>query len=122
MIQDYFQKEIERLGKALQSAISRFTGANPDIDLIEIDAFIQSSGKLSELYSETDIDTFRELNNQLILNASTKLNLIEFFYGMCLNGDSKRRELNKQKCLAILENTDTISLKTMQIKQELERN
>lgn len=122
MIQDYFQKEIERLGKALQSAISRFTGANPDIDLIEIDAFIQSSGKLSELYSETDIDTFRELNNQLILNASTKLNLIEFFYGMCLNGDPKRRELNKQKCLAILENTDTISLKTMQIKQELERN
>lgn len=122
MIQDYFQKEIERLGKALQSAISRFTGANPDIDLIEIDAFIQSSGKLSELYSETDINIFRDLNNQLILNASTKLNLIEFFYGMSLHGEPERRELNKQKCLAILENTDTISLKTMQIKQELERN
>lgn len=122
MIQDYFQKEIERLGKALQSAISRFTGINPDIDLIEIDAYIQSSGKLSELYSETDIDTFRDLNNQLILDATTKLNLIEFFYGMYLHGDIQRRELNKQKCLTILENTDTISLKTMQIKEKLEKN
>ncbi|MCO5260411.1 MAG: hypothetical protein M9916_09730 [Crocinitomicaceae bacterium] len=121
MIKDFFQQEIERLGKAVQAVVGKFTSINPDFDSTEICVLIQANGNLNALYAETDLDKFAQLVNEPVVSSKTKLDLIKLFYELSINGDIENRELNRKKCLITLDHSDIISFETLHIKQALEK-
>lgn len=119
MQQDYIKREIEILGKVLAFILSKFFGKNGDINFVDLENEIQTSENLSNLYSATNIENFKQLLKELNIDMNTRINLILFFFNIYKR--NSENEINKEKCLVLLDELDTVTFEMIQILSELKK-
>lgn len=119
MQQDYIKREIEILGKVLAFILSKFFGKNGDINFVDLENEIQTNENLSNLYNTTNIENFKQLLKELNIDINTRINLILFFFN--IYKQTPENEINKEKCLILLEELDTVTFEMIQIVNELKK-
>lgn len=120
MLTDTMRKELDTIGKMVRALMTKFLGKSDEFNATSFQMDIQANNNLNQLYHTTDLDGFRRIILALNVDEHLRLSLIHFFYRLHLTEiEADKKQLAKEKCLALIQDATTVNMGIFEISQKL---
>lgn len=120
MLTDTMRKELDTIGKMVRALMTKFLGNTTDFDFTAFQMDIHQNANLNELYHTSDLDAFKRIILALNIDEHLRLSLIQFFYQLHLTEiEVDKKQLAKEKCLALINDAKTVNMEIFEISQKL---